>query len=57
MSNLEKDKAAGDGKVADGDDEPDEWLVLQLLEIGWPDLADCKQRDKRIFSTGCAGEL
>lgn len=55
MSNVEKNKAAADGKSAEADDEPDEWSVAEPVASMGDGLADSIDRDKRIFSTGCAG--
>lgn len=55
MSNVEESREGAEqvDEVED-DDEPDEWYD-RWLTVGADTLAH-KHRDKRIFSTGCAGE-
>jgi hypothetical protein len=53
MSSTEKDKQANE--VVDDGDEPDEWSACSLRVSSQPSQTDPQNRDKRIFSTGCAG--
>lgn len=41
--------------AVDDDDEPDEWYLFRDGKVG-PYVLTEDVRDKRIFSTGCAGE-
>lgn len=44
-------------QVQDEDDEPDEWYSCRIANQD-PSFTDATaDRDKRIFSTGCAGEF
>jgi cytochrome c oxidase assembly factor 4 len=59
MSNDQTKAAAA--KAVEDDDGPDEWCVELMGSASWlgrrgKDAADKSCRDKRIFSTGCAGE-
>jgi hypothetical protein len=53
MSKSENNPKAA--TAVDQDDEPDEWYGFSFRASLFPTLSDfC--RDKRIFSTGCAGK-
>lgn len=48
-----QDSLKDSNQVEEQDDEPDEWYVAQVER---PRNRSHRDRDKRIFSTGCSGE-
>jgi hypothetical protein len=53
MSNDDKRTSAVQAAV--DDDEPDEWWVQLIGVLQAEEVLMSNRRDKRIFSTGCAG--